>query len=452
MAVLPFLFGLTLGIGLCLCQQFWIRKQLRQMLQMLQNDGSSISLPIVSRLRRAIAMSNREREQLQAEILAWQHLLQIAPFGFLQVDEENQLIWCNHQAQQLLHIQKWHPEHPRLLLKFVRDYELDQLIEQTREQQEPAVREWVFHPASHPPLQGAPQEMLQGRALTLRGYSWPLPQGQVGVFLENRQPLVELAQARNQWVSDLAHELRTPLTSIQLVAEMLPAHLQPPWTQRAERLLGEINRLIELVQEWLELCHLEAEPYKNLSRQPVELKSLIHRVWQTIEPLARQKQLTLSYSGPDLVSLLADESALTRVFLNIFDNSICHSLPQQQIQVVVTLRPSPEASTHPTGESTSVLIDMIDSGAGFRESDLPHVFERLYRGDPARSRQAPHSGLPPGVSATESAPNPPYARTAGSGLGLAIVKQIVQAHNGTIHAKNHPETGGAWLQIQLPYS
>ncbi|WP_199249651.1 cell wall metabolism sensor histidine kinase WalK [[Phormidium] sp. ETS-05] len=447
MAVLPFLFGLTVGIGLCLCQQFWIRKQLKQMLQMLQTDGSSISLPIVSRLRRAIAMSNREREQLEAEILAWQHLLQIAPFGFLQVDEENQLIWCNPQAQQLLHIQKWQPGHPRLLLKFVRDYELDQLIEQTREQQEPAVREWVFHPANP-----APQEMVQGRALTLRGYSWPLPQGQVGVFLENRQPLVELAQARNRWVSDLAHELRTPLTSIQLVAEMLPAHLQPPWNQRAERLLGEINRLIKLVQEWLELCHLEAEPYKNLSRQPVELKSLIHRVWQTIEPLARQKQLTLSYSGPESVSLLADESALTRVFLNIFDNSIRYSLPQQQIQVLVTLPPSPQVSGNHNGEPSSVLIDMIDSGAGFRESDLPYVFERLYRGDPARSRQATPFGLPQGVSSAESAPTPPYGRTAGSGLGLAIVKQIVQAHHGTIQAKNHPETGGAWLQIQLPYS
>lgn len=447
MAVLPFLLGLTVGIGLCLCQQFWIRKQLRQMLQMLQTDGSSISLPIVSRLRRAIAMSNREREQLEAEILAWQHLLQIAPFGFLQVDEENQLIWCNPQAQQLLHIQKWQPGHPRLLLKFVRDYELDQLIEQTREQQESAVREWVFHPANP-----APQEMVQGRALTLRGYSWPLPQGQVGVFLENRQPLVELAQARNRWVSDLAHELRTPLTSIQLVAEMLPAQLQPPWNQRAERLLGEINRLIELVQEWLELCHLEAEPYKNLSHQPVELKSLIHRVWQTIEPLARQKQLILSYSGPESVSLLADESALTRVFLNIFDNSIRYSLPQQQIQVLVTLPPSPQVSGNHNGEPSSVLIDMIDSGAGFRESDLPYVFERLYRGDPARSRQATPFGLPQGVSSAESAPTPPYGRTAGSGLGLAIVKQIVQAHNGTIQAKNHPETGGAWLQIQLPYS
>lgn len=447
MAVLPFLLGLTVGIGLCLCQQFWIHKQLRQMLQMLQTDESSISLPMVSRLRRAIAMSNREREQLEAEILAWQHLLQIAPFGFLQVDEENQLIWCNPQAQQLLHIQKWQPGHPRLLLKFVRDYELDQLIEQTREQQETVVREWVFHPANP-----APQEMVQGRALTLLGYSCPLPQGQVGVFLENRQPLVELAQARNRWVSDLAHELRTPLTSIQLVAEMLPAHLQPPWNQRAERLLGEINRLIELVQEWLELCHLEAEPYKNLSRQPVELKSLIHRVWQTIEPLARQKQLTLTYSGLDYVSLQADESALTRVFLNIFDNSIRHSQPQQQIQVQITLQSSPPASANPNGESPSVLIDMIDSGAGFRESDLPHVFERLYRGDPARSRPAPPSGLPQGVSPAESAPHPPYARTAGTGLGLAIVKQIVQAHNGTIEAKNHPATGGAWLQIQLPYS
>jgi len=94
----------------------------------------------------------------------------------------------------------------------------------------------------------------------------------VGVFLENRQPLVDLSQTRDRWVSDLAHELRTPLTSIRLVVETLQEQLQPPIRQWIDRLLPEVDRLINLVQSWLELSQLEANPSKQLNCQPVELR------------------------------------------------------------------------------------------------------------------------------------------------------------------------------------
>ena len=89
--------------------------------------------------------------------------------------------------------------------------------------------------------------MGEVRSLTLRTFSWPLPKGQVGVFLENRQPLVELSQNRYQWFSDLAHELRTPLTSIRLVAEALQGRLELPTRRWVDQLLNETNRLINLV-------------------------------------------------------------------------------------------------------------------------------------------------------------------------------------------------------------
>jgi two-component system phosphate regulon sensor histidine kinase PhoR len=86
-----------------------------------------------------------------------------------------------------------------------------------------------------------------------------------------------------------------------------------------------------------------------------------------------------------------------------------------------------------------IQINIIDSGAGFSETDLPHVFKRLYRGDASRNRQ-------PVDSLTSKA----LGRSSGSGLGLSIVQQIVQAHSGSVEARNHPETGGAWLQLKLP--
>lgn len=427
MTLIAFFLGLGIGIGLWLWQYNQLQKKLRHLLQTLQVDSSEISLPLVNRLRREVAVQQMYQQQVQAQLQTWQHLLQVAPIGYLQIDEENQLLWCNQQARQLLGLQRWEPGQVRLLLELVRSYELDQLIEQTREQQQPEVREWVFHPVS------ADAAAISGlRSLTLRASSWPLSNGQIGVFLENRQPLVELSQTRDRWVSDLAHELRTPLTSIRLVVETLQEQLELPMRGFIDRLVPEVERLIDLVQSWLELSQLETDSSKHLSLKPVEVRSLIHAVWQTLEPLTQPHQLTLTYSGPDKLWLRADESRLYRVFLNLFDNSIKYSPPQGNICVVINLLPN---STDPQ----FLQINIIDSGPGFPATDLPHVFERLYRGDSARARQP--------VSLNNS---PKPSVSSGSGLGLAIVKQIVLAHGGAVKAMNDPETGGAWLIVELP--
>lgn len=430
MNIVAFFLGLAIGIGFWLCWQAWLYKQLGQLLRSLPTNGSHPALPLISRLRRGVSLLDRQQKNLEHQLQTWQQMLQVAPCGFLMVDEENQLLWCNEQARQLLNIDRWEPGQVRLLLELVRSYELDQLIEQTRENQQPTQKEWVFHP-TYPHAQA----MGGARSLTLGASCWPLEEGQVGVFLENRQALVELSQARDRWVSDLAHELRTPLTSIRLVAEALQDRLEPPMSRWVERLLPEVNRLINLVQDWLELSQLEVDSTNKLSRKLVELRFLIFSVWQSLEPLSEPKQLRLSYSGPESLWIEADESRLHRVFLNLLDNSIKFSPALGVIEVEVNLLPAED-------ENQMIEINIIDSGCGFPESDLPHVFERLYRGDASRTRQSVLSSQP---DATRPLP------TAGSGLGLAIVRQIILAHGGSVEAKNHPETSGAWLKIELPY-
>lgn len=449
MVLLAFLLGLALGMGFWLWQKRRLQRQLEQMLGLLQTDGTRPALSVVSRLRREIALVNQHQGNLQEELLIQRRLLQVAPVGYLQVDEENQLLWCNEQARYWLQIERWEPESLRLLLEWVRSYELDQLIEQTRDQQLPNIQEWEFHP---PCLDGA--AMSEVRSLTLRASSWPLPQGQVGVFIENQQPLVELAQSRNQWFSDLAHELRTPLTSIHLVAEALQGRLELPARRWVEQLLQETDRLIQLVQDWLELSNLEKNPTKSLTYQSVELGSVIDSAWQTIEPIAKLEQITLSYQGNEPIWINADRDRLTQVFLNLFENSLKHSPPKTTIHVEVSylepeiITPQQESQSLEeqffgslsNGRSRPILqIDIIDSGSGFAEADLPHVFERLYRGDPSRQRQT--------VLARGSET---IKKSSGSGLGLSIVQQIIQAHGGKIKASNHPQTKGAWLQINLP--
>lgn len=448
MTLTAFFLGLFLGIGFLCLWQMWLYEQLQQIMSGLHNEEHSVALPMISRLRRAIAASNQQRQQLQVQVQTWQLILQNAPVGYLEVDEENQLRWCNEQARRLLNIQHWEPERLRLLLKVVRSYELDQLIEQTRARQQPDEREWVFHPAI-----ADAEAMGRVRAIALRGYSWPLPSGHVGVFLENRQELIDLSGDRNRWVSDLAHELRTPLTSIRLVAEALQDRLETPMRTWVDRMLGETNRLIQLVQDWLDLSQLEIDPSKNLTRQPLELQSLIQSVWGTLEPLTKQKQLSIAYSAPEKLWLAADESRLYRVFLNLFDNSIRYSPPQATIQVNVTVFPA-------TVDRASIVagpylqIDIIDSGPGFAEADLPHVFERLYRGERSRARSIPITDRHSNPSGDRDWPQQKTPASPSSGLGLAIVRQIVLAHGGSVTAQNHPQTGGAWLQIlfSIPFS
>lgn len=321
MTLLAFFLGLMIGIGFWVWQHTQLQRKQRLLLRMFETD-SQVSLPLLPRLRREIALQQQQRQELQEKLQTYEELLQVAPLGYLQVDEENQLLWCNEQARQLLSLQRWERGQVRLLLELVRSYELDQLIEQTREQQQPEVREWIFHPAC-----ADAAAMVDVRSLTLRASSWPLPEGQVGVFLENRQPLVDLDLARDRWVSDLAHELRTPLTSIRLVVETLHEQLEPPIRHWIDRLLPEVDRLINLVQSWLEISQLEVNSSKQLNCQLVELGALIQSVWETLEPLARLQQLSLTYSGPEIVWLRADKSHLYRMFLNLLDNSIKYSPP-----------------------------------------------------------------------------------------------------------------------------
>jgi len=427
MLLLGFCFGLAIGIGFWVWQVVQFNHYLGKLLQSLTHNFKP---PLIPRWRQDIALVKYYSEDLQQQLKTYQQLLDFAPLGYLQVDEENQLLWCNQQAQEILDLQRWQPGQVRLLLEVVRSYELDRLIEKTRDRQQVQVREWVFHPSCD-----NANAMLELRSVALRASGLPLPKGQVGVFLENRQPLLDMNQARDRAFSDLAHELRTPLTSIRLVVETLQDRVDAPLNRWVKRLMLEVDRLINLVQSWLELTQLETNPILQLHRQPVEVQSLIASAWETLEPLAERRQIKIKCSVAKNLWINADESRIYQVFLNLLDNSIKYSPPDTTIEVEAKVL-LPKDGDEDKSDVPRLEINIIDSGEGFSESDLPYVFQRFYRGDKARSRN-----LVTNNSATT---------IVGSGLGLAIVQQIILAHGGSIKANNHPVTGGAWLAIKLP--
>jgi two-component system phosphate regulon sensor histidine kinase PhoR len=380
----------------------------------------------MSQLGWAISQRQAINQILEQHIETWKQIVTAAPVGYLQVDEENQFIWCNPVAAQMLGLSQSSQHPPRLLLELVRSYEIDSLVEKARDRAQPCQREWVFYPAS-----ANADNLSQAKSIPLRGTAFPLAQGEVGVFLENRQEAMTLIQQRDRWTSDVAHELKTPLTSIRLVAETLQSRLDPTHRAWMTRLLNETIRLSTLVQDLLDLSQLDLNPSQRLRRKSVDLVKIIYAAWQTLEPLTSEKHLRFSFDGCESVILNADEARMHRVFLNLLDNSIKYSPRNGVIRVQVRVQPPDR-----------ITIDLIDEGAGFPEEALPHVFDRFYRADPSRVRSL--------SSMTASDAATAVQLTSGSGLGLAIVRQIIEAHQGRVQAHNRPE-GGAWLQIGLPY-
>jgi two-component system phosphate regulon sensor histidine kinase PhoR len=360
---------------------------------------------------------------------SWKTIVEVAPIGYIQVDEDNRLTLCNQRAATMMSIVNHHQGLIRkpFLLQLIRSYELDNLVEQTRSRSAGSQIDWVFHPAIPDPVNPVPQV---GRPI--RAHSIYLEHGQIGIFLEDRQEATAIAQQRDRWTSDVAHELKTPLTSIRLVAETIEPRVDPSAKIWVERLLGEIDRITNLVKDLLELGQMDVglEPTLNLSE--VNVADVVRSVWKTLEPIANRKKVTLKYIGDEQLTVQVDESRIYRLLLNLLDNSIKHSPSLQCITIIATVINTGSNIGTNIGVDANLVIETIDAGDGFPEESLPHIFERFYRVDASRTR----SGLERG----------------GSGLGLAIAHQIVQLHKGAIAAKNHPETGGAWITITLPYS
>lgn len=443
MAVFWFLVGLITAGALGLGWQRRYRHREQRLSQMLQADTWAESLRRIEQLVQTQPQQQQQLRYLGTSRDTLERVLQAAPVGYLQVDDQNQLVWCNDEANRLLRMNQPSTglvQRRRLLLEVARSYELDALIEEARETQSQCQRDWMLYQISPDPFH--PKEEP---TFPLRGYAIPLGNGDVGVFLENRQEEALLVQQRDRWTSDVAHELKTPLTSIRLVAETLQPRVDPSLRTWLDRLVNETIRLSNLVEDLLNLSRLQGDQAQGLNRQLVDLPPLIYRAWQSLEPLAQVKDLTLDYQGPQRRLVNLDEILFHRVLLNLMDNAIKHSPSKAAIYVRLNDPPAADDQIKPEERlSPRLCLEVIDLGLGFQAKDLPYIFDRFYRADPSRSREPP--SLRPGQEPVSQ------GMSRGSGLGLAIVSQIIEAHGGTIEAANHPDVGGAWVRLYLPES
>ncbi len=222
----------------------------------------------------------------------------------------------------------------------------------------------------------------------------------------SRSELDESVQAQRQLVADASHELRTPVTSLRMNIEMLLADENQLGEEERRRMLADVveqsEELSSLVGDLIELARgdLPAE-----SEEEVELD---HVVSESLDR-ARRNFPEVSFEASLLpVTVRGAPDRLGRAVNNLLDNAARHSPPGGAVEV----------DAGPSG------VTVRDHGSGIDESDLPHVFDRFFRGAGARGRQ-------------------------GSGLGLAIVRQVAEQHGGTVTAGNAPD-GGAVFTLSLP--
>jgi two-component system OmpR family sensor kinase len=227
-----------------------------------------------------------------------------------------------------------------------------------------------------------------------------------------------------QFVADASHELRTPLTTIRGFAELYRqgAARQPEETAALlQRIESEAARMGLLVEDLLLLARLDRE--RPLTFAPVELRALASDAATAARAVAPDREIAL-VTGDESVLVLGDESRLRQVIGNLMTNALTHTPAGGPITARVRLEPG------------AAVLEVSDSGPGLTTEQRQRVFERFYRVDKARTKQAVGS-------AQAVVPH------SGSGLGLAIVAALVAAHQGTVWVDSTPGSG-ATFSVRLP--
>jgi len=233
-------------------------------------------------------------------------------------------------------------------------------------------------------------------------------------FNRMAESLHRAEEARRNQTADIAHELRTPLTLLQGTLEAMVDGVYPTDRENLLAALAQVRTLTRLVED-MRLLALADAGRLRLQKVPLDLRPFLQEVIEAHRHQARERGIGLSLEAPSALPLvLADRDRLAQVMGNLLGNGLRYVPEGGHIVVRVEDR------------GREVAVAVADDGPGVPEGDLPHLFERFWRGDPARRRA-----------------------TGGSGLGLAVVRRVIEAHSGRVWAEPTPG-GGLTVVFTLP--
>lgn len=353
------------------------------------------------RLAEQFTQLEEDRQQLRAVLSGMVE-------GVLALDAEQRILFTNDRAGKMLGFEPG-PAVGRKLWEVLRQRSLQDVVRQalTNAQPHSAELDWPGPGARHVSVHAAP----------LRG---PAGRGAVLVFHDTTE-LRRLERLRQEFVANVSHELKTPLSVIKACTETLIGGAVEDIEARGsflQQVAEQAERLHALILDLISLARIESGE-EVFEFEAVDLAAAARDCVDRQRPRAEAKGQTLVAEEPDgaaEVLAWADDDAVRHIIDNLVDNAVKYTPDGGRI----TIRWQ--------AEGNQVRFEVVDTGIGIPERDLPRIFERFYRVDKARSREL-----------------------GGTGLGLSIVKHLVQAMRGTVEAQSQLDKGSTF-RVRLPAS
>jgi len=274
----------------------------------------------------------------------------------------------------------------------------------------------VFRPLRHMAVK---MRAISGGDLTQR-IQHQGGENEIGELANTFDRMLEKLQAsferEKRFTADAAHELRTPLTALKgrIEVALTQPRTQEEYENTLKVLQSEVDRLVRLSEDLLFLTRL-GQGRLLPQFETIDFTDLLGAIVDQMRPPANLKEIELIAEIPENIALMGDADCLIRVFLNLLDNAVKYTPPRGKIEIKTAV------------DSEHIRVDITDNtGPGITAEHLPYLFDRFYRAEQARSRDA-----------------------GGSGLGLSIAYELAKSHNGTIEVSSEPSVGTTF-RVTLP--
>jgi two-component system, OmpR family, phosphate regulon sensor histidine kinase PhoR len=335
----------------------------------------------------------RGRKALHHERTLLGAVADLLTHGVIAIDGEHKIEMLNDAARKMLGVQSSLVGEP--LLEFVRVPELHALVERTDDA------------SAEVQLPNGPRALVRAARTFGR-------EGRV-LLLEDVTNVRKLETVRRDFVANVSHELRTPVAVIRANAETLLAGAKDDPQMSAKLIDGlhrNAERLARILADLLDLSRLDAGQYR-LEVAPVDVRSVTDQSLSAVETQAKARNVTLDIAIPPQLHVRADAKALDQILVNLIDNGVKYTRPDGHVWV----------EARDVGDA--IRIEIRDDGPGISDKHRERVFERFYRADASRSREA-----------------------GGTGLGLSIVKHLVESMDGTVGVEPNTPSGSVfWLRL-----
>lgn len=377
----------------------------------LESDETGEWTELESALANLRSELQKSKKGMNQNVALLATLVDALPEGVLAVDRRLRPVFFNETFLDILHLTRDDLQ-TRNLFELIRDPQVNSCFESCLRGQGKSRVVFVS------PKGGL---IYQVTVAPIRDSDGEGIRGVVSVF-QDVTDLKKLESMRIDFVANVSHELRTPLTSVKGYAQTLMEDIRERRFEQGERYLEvigrNVDRLLELVGDLLDLSSLESGVGLRLTE--VKTETLTQSILEQVEPDRRRKNLEIVVKGTE-ARLVADAARVQQVLLNLVQNAIKYVPEGRRIEI----------EWRDVGSGLELLVR--DNGPGIAEEHLPRLFERFYRVDKARNREA-----------------------GGTGLGLAIVKHIMQRHGGSVRVQSTLGMGTEfichfpWRTVELP--